>query len=487
MPCILKCGSVNELNDMGSKAKNIFILQDKGIKTPKSWYISYTVLMKELEKFVMDEGLVNVGALSFSTLSNFFDNLPQSLYLQLNNDVANLLQTNSFIKSYAIRSSGCEEDGENYSFAGQFISFLNIRKAGNITLAIINCWRACFGKDLNAYMNINNFKNIDPCSILVQEYIHSKCAGVLFKSKGNYYISATWGAAKSVVDGTSITDNWKIDKNNNVTAIINKKNYAYIGATAKVNPLKGDKIKCVDFPEQPFAVVEACKNTSNALKVWIPDELTEQPCLTDSEVENLVCTSQKTAELIGVDNYDIEWCINGQGELYILQIRPITRAINEEIEINYNRNDKYQGMGLVEGTAAGHLCFVENEKQALSFKDGDILCAKRLIGPVLHAAQKAAGCIVESDSILSHSAIIARELGIPAIGVSDINLLSFGRFVRIDGKSGRMENCPETDEVVGEKINIEEIYNKEIKSKILDLDSKYFDFECDGIRIEREL
>lgn len=475
----------SDIKDFSSKARNLVILKRNGVNIPKSWVIKKSCLIKQLIDYGIEVTSEGIAIERVNEINNFFKHIPESFIKQLYKEVEVIKQNNKNIKGFAIRSSGEGEDGIVSSFAGQYISILNKHAIGNIVCDILKCWKHSVSYEIVEYANINNVKYIKPCDLILQQFIQAKCGGVLLKSDGNFYISGNWGAVQSVVDGFSITDNWYISKNSSIEATINKKNFAVVSSSIRYNHMVGETIKCVEFPNNPQAIVERCSNTENLITVRIPDEMAIIPSVSNEEILLLIKIADKVSNFIEIVDYDVEWCFNSKCELYILQIRPVSRKIDTNLHIKHTM-DTFRGIGLVDGIAEGKLCYVESEKDAMAFNKGDILCAKRLIGCVLHAAQKASGCIVESDSILSHSAIIARELGIPAIGVRDIKVLDTSKFCRINGRKGSFNYISKEDIIDVETHKYKFAYDKNTKNEILCIDEMYFNTDMDGFIIEKE-
>lgn len=156
--------------------------------------------------------------------------------------------------------------------------------------------------------------------------------------------------------------------------------------------------------------------------------------MSETEIEKLLKVCESVSKILNIKNYDIEWTIDEKGNIYILQCRPITTKF-EVGKMEQNENKKF-GIGLVNGEVIGKVIRIIDENTAKKFEQGSILVTKRLSGYSLMAANKAIGCIIESKSPLSHSAIIARELGIPVVGNVDINSICNNERYYINGKTG---------------------------------------------------
>lgn len=210
-------------------------------------------------------------------------------------EIENIAENNSY---YAVRSSSIEEDSSNFSFAGQFETYLYIKKE-NIIEKVKEVWISSFSSHVMKYRKegkINNEINVP--AVIIQEMVNSEKAGVGFSVNpvnGNYdeiVISGTYGLGTSIVDG---------DENGDLF-IYNKK-------TKEIKKeIRTKKIRQVlDFENKKIKIEE----------INIEDEV-----LNDSEVQEL------GENIINIEKYygkpqDMEWAFE-KGKLYILQSRPIT-------------------------------------------------------------------------------------------------------------------------------------------------------------------
>lgn len=211
----------------------------------------------------------------------------------------------------------------------------------------------------------------------------------------------------------------------------NDKEKADIPVTRRINPNVKDKINYQNYSD---LVVSKFNNTDTTIKVDLPLSLSEKKVMSETEIEKLLKVCESVSKILNIKNYDIEWTIDEKGNIYILQCRPITTKF-EVGKMEQNENKKF-GIGLVNGEVIGKVIRIIDENTAKKFEQGSILVTKRLSGYSLMAANKAIGCIIESKSPLSHSAIIARELGIPVVGNVDINSICNNERYYINGKTG---------------------------------------------------
>lgn len=213
---------------------------------------------------------------------------------------------------YAVRSSARAEDSSENSFAGQFDSFLNIKKA-DVLEYIIKVWLSGLNGRVLEYIKNKDIrlKDIIP-SVLIQRQIKSECAGVAFAVNpinGNTHecvVAGVFGLGSSLVGGDVSADNYIFNKDS----------------------------KVITFEVAKKDIAEIC--SEDGVKVLnLTKEKSEERVLTDEQVEEISRLCISTSEFFGRFQ-DIEWAIE-DNKLYLLQSRPITtlkNIINDSGNIN---------------------------------------------------------------------------------------------------------------------------------------------------------
>ena len=206
---------------------------------------------------------------------------------------------------YAVRSSARAEDSSENSFAGQFDSFLNIKKDDVFTY-IVKVWLSGLNGRVLEYIKNKNIKikDIIP-SVLIQRQVNSECAGVAFAVNpitGNTHecvVGGVFGLGSSLVGGDVSADNYVFNKDLNT-------------------------IECkIAHKESTEVCCEGGVKVSALTK-----EKSETRVLTDEQVREISELAISTSEYFGRFQ-DIEWAIEGN-KLYLLQSRPITTLKNIE-------------------------------------------------------------------------------------------------------------------------------------------------------------
>lgn len=429
----------------GGKALNLAYLKNAGIQIPSTWVLPYDIPLFFLKNHKIITNKETIEKKKIKLVRHFFQEafFNTEDYCILKKSIEAFCQQNHTIKRYAIRSSNSLEDGTKNSFSGLFNSYLNLSHAGDIAKAIVDCWASSFDDSIISYMDIINRNELTPCSVILQDFIPSSKSGVLFKTNDEIHINSNWGIATSIVDGTSSFDEWVINlKNGQITERIACKSTAELPIFSRVNPRQNEEITYFGIPNYIFQIRNFC-NDKNILSANIDKRLKKIATLNKKEIKILCATAKKISKKLKIPLCDIEWTFKNNS-LYILQIRPITAIPSFHTDLKENSSDCIKGIPLVKGTVIAQAFKIETEQQAKNFPKGSILIAKKLEGFTLGCATKASGCILASRSPLSHSAIIAREIGIPAIGSVDISLIQDSKYYSINGNDGSIKLVNQT-------------------------------------------
>lgn len=202
----------------------------------------------------------------------------------------------------AVRSSATAEDLPNASFAGQQDSFLNVREAKGMLAAVDACWQSLFSERAIYYRQSRGFDHAAVRSaVVVQQMVHARAAGVAFSLNpvdGNHdelLIEATFGLGEAVVAGEVTPDLYVLDKGTLAVRqkVINEQSWGYY-----CDPTRGGTVK-LPIPE-PAA-----------------------PVLTDDELRAIALMVRDLEAHFGCPQ-DVEWAVDAQGSLFLLQARPIT-------------------------------------------------------------------------------------------------------------------------------------------------------------------
>ncbi|RVU32749.1 phosphoenolpyruvate synthase [Neptunomonas marina] len=339
----------------------------------------------------------------------------------------------------AVRSSATAEDLPDASFAGQQETFLNIRGLSNVKQAIKEVFASLYNDRAISYRVHHNFEHSEVAlSAGVQRMVRSETgsSGVMFtmdtESGFNHvvFITAAYGLGETVVQGAVNPDEFYVYKptlKQGVPAILRRT----LGSKA---------IKMVYAGEG---------STASAVETVNVDAKDRQRfCINDEDVQELA-----NVALIIEQHYgrpmDIEWAKDGDdGQLYIVQARPETVRSRESGNVIERYLLKETGNVLVEGRSIGHrigsgpVRLVSDLSQMDQVKPGDVLVTDMTDPDWEPVMKRAAAIVTNRGGRTCHAAIIARELGIPAIvGCGDATeRLQDGQLVTVscaEGDTGR--------------------------------------------------
>ena len=318
--------------------------------------------------------------------------------------------------TFAVRSSATAEDLPDASFAGQQESFLNIQGIDNIKQAIKEVYASLYNDRAISYRVHKGFIHSDVAiSAGVQQMVRSDigCAGVLFTIdtesgfKDVVFITSSYGLGETVVQGSVNPDEFYVHK-----PLLEKGNPSIVRKSIGSKKIKmvfsqdtkaGLSTQTIDVEE-----IEANKFSINDDDII---ELAKYAMVIESHYK---CPM------------DIEWGKNGiDGKIYILQARPETvksqtKNITETYKLSENGKAIVAGRAVTQKIGQGPVRVVNDPSEMHTVQPGDILVAD-MTDPNWEPVMKRASALVTNrGGRTCHAAIIARELGIPAI-VGSVN------------------------------------------------------------------
>jgi pyruvate,water dikinase len=317
--------------------------------------------------------------------------------------------------TFAVRSSATAEDLPDASFAGQQETFLNVHGIDDILHKIREVFASLYNDRAISYRVHQGFAHEHVAlSAGIQRMVRSDlgAAGVLFTidTESGFsdvvFITSSYGLGETVVQGAVNPDEFYVHKP-----------MLRAGKRAVIRRNLGSKLIQMQFTtaEEKAVAGKLVKTTD------VPTELRNRYSLTESEVEQLARYALVIEEHYGRP-MDIEWGKDGlDGQLYILQARPETVKSQAGNQAEYRYKLKGKGTVLIEGRAIGQkigtgpVRIVHNISEMDKVQAGDILVTD-MTDPNWEPVMKRASAIVTNrGGRTCHAAIIARELGIPAV------------------------------------------------------------------------
>ena len=370
---------------------------------------------------------------------------PADLEQAIREEFAKLSEGNAQA-SFAVRSSATAEDLPDASFAGQQETFLNVVGVEEVLHKMKEVFASLYNDRAISYRVHKGFAHADVAlSAGVQRMVRSDlgAAGVMFTidTESGFedvvFITSSYGLGETVVQGAVNPDEFYVHKP-----------MLKAGNKAVVRRNLGSKLI-----QMVFSTPEEKKASGKLVKtVDVPTEQRNRYSLTDAEVEQLAHYALVIEQHYGRP-MDIEWGKDGvDGQLYILQARPETvksQAAGTSEQRYKLKGDTSKSAVLAEGRAIGQkigtgpVRLVHNISEMDKVQPGDVLVTD-MTDPNWEPVMKRASAIVTNrGGRTCHAAIIARELGIPAVvGCGDATeVLKDGTLVTVscaEGDTGRI-------------------------------------------------
>ena len=366
--------------------------------------------------------------------------LPEALEQGIHSGIAALEADAGAQISWAVRSSATAEDMPDASFAGQQETYLNIVGVPAILDAVRRVFASLYNDRAIAYRVHTGYADMPiALSAGIQQMVRSDtgAAGVMFTLdtesgfREAVFVTSSYGLGEMVVQGSVNPDEF----------------YAFkpalrAGRPAILRRTLGSKMQKMVFGSEP----KAGKST-DIVDVDVADR--ERFSLTDTEVETL-SNYALTIEAHYGRPMDIEWGKDGTtGKIYILQARPETvksREQNTKTLVRYRMSETSQvlatGRAIGQKIGQGTVRVLKHASEMDIVKPGDVLVAD-MTDPDWEPVMKRASAIVTNrGGRTCHAAIIARELGVPAVvGCADATtVLKDGDIVTVSCAEGDTGN-----------------------------------------------
>ena len=344
----------------------------------------------------------------------------------------------------AVRSSATAEDLPDASFAGQQETYLNVQGIKRVLEYCHRCFASLFTDRAISYRQHNGFDHFEVAlSVGVQKMVRSDLAssGVMFSIdtesgfKNAALITAAYGLGENVVQGAVNPDEYFVFKptlKDGFRPILEKR-------------LGNKRIKMVYD-------LGSSRLTKN---VWVPESEQEKYCITDGEILQLACWAVQIedhySDVRGVYTpMDIEWAKDGiTGELFIVQARPETvqsqksATVLKSYQLKEQSNILARGRSVGAAIGQGKAHVILDTSQIHLFQAGEVLVTNKTDPDWEPIMKKASAIVTNQGGRTCHAAIIAREMGIPAIvGCDDATkVVKTGQEVTIscaEGDEGRV-------------------------------------------------
>ena len=316
--------------------------------------------------------------------------------------------------SVAVRSSATAEDLPDASFAGQQETFLNINGLENVKEAMRHVFASLYNDRAISYRVHKGFAHdIVALSAGVQRMVRSDsgAAGVMFSidTESGFedvvFVTASYGLGETVVQGAVNPDEFYVHKPT-----------LRAGKPAILRKTIGSKLIKMTFTDS----AQAGKSVQ---VVDVPEQERKQFSISNEEITELAKYALIIEEHYGRP-MDIEWGRDGlDGKLYILQARPETVKSQEKEQgsslrrytISGNKTVLCEGRAIGQKVGQGRVRLVKDASQMDIVQPGDVLVTDMTDPDWEPVMKRAAAIVTNRGGRTCHAAIIARELGIPAV------------------------------------------------------------------------
>ncbi|WP_318520797.1 phosphoenolpyruvate synthase [Photobacterium leiognathi] len=420
--------SMNDVNQVGGKnaslGEMVSNLSNAGVSVPNGFattshafheFLEYEGLNNRIYDLLTTLDVNDVDALreTGSTIRNWILDapFPRELEQSIRRDYLELIDGNQAL-SVAVRSSATAEDLPDASFAGQQETFLNVKGVDAVLEATKHVYASLFNDRAISYRVHQGFdhKGI-ALSAGIQRMVRSDKAasGVMFTldTESGFdqvvFITSSWGLGEMVVQGAVNPDEFYVHKP-----------MLEAGHAPIVRKNFGSKlIKMIYSDNQEIGKQVDIVDTSA--------EEQHQFSINDEEIKELA----KQAMIIEKHYQrpmDIEWAKDGiDGKLYIVQARPETvcsqeaQNVIERYELNNKADVLLEGRAIGQRIGSGKVRLVDSLDQMSLVQEGDVLVTDMTDPDWEPVMKRASAIITNRGGRTCHAAIIARELGIPAI------------------------------------------------------------------------
>lgn len=322
----------------------------------------------------------------------------------------------------AVRSSATAEDLPGASFAGQQDTFLNVTHK-TLLKSVQRCWSSLFTPRAMVYRKEKGFSQDEVLiSVAVQEMVCSRASGVMFTlepvsgDKDKVVINASWGLGEAIVSGRVTPDEYVVEK---------------------------ETFRILD--KQVFKKNKQIVSDKRGSTKWatVPKSIQDRPALADEAIIRLAEYGVQIETHYGFPQ-DIEWTVDKDGRIFILQARPETvHGTRGEVKREERRDFVEQdilvrGLGVSPGQGSGKANIVLDVKDISNLENGDVLVTEMTTPDWVLAMKIASAVVTNLGGKTCHAAIVSRELGIPCIVGTEnaTKVLKDGEMVTVDGQRG---------------------------------------------------
>jgi pyruvate,water dikinase len=325
----------------------------------------------------------------------------------------------------SMRSSAIGEDSE-LSYAGQYLSSLNV-PSDKLIQTYKYIVASLYTPRAISYRLNKGIRDEDTAmSVACIQMVESVASGVMYSRhpfnilEDDVMITAVWGLGPYAVDGVITPDTYTVSKDNELSIVETK---------ASNKP-----VQLVSNPD------------GGLVEIGVAADKQDKPCLSPEQVRTLAGYAVKLEEHYQCPQ-DIEWALDSNGRLIVLQTRPLRVESPEKngLKETIPRLTGYPllvegGAVAFPGVGCGPAFHVRSEEDLMAFPDGAVLVAEHSTPKFAIIMQKTRAIVTDSGSVTGHMASLAREFAVPSI--LDLKVATTcippGAEITVDAYSGRV-------------------------------------------------
>jgi pyruvate, water dikinase len=323
----------------------------------------------------------------------------------------------------SLRSSALGEDSE-LSFAGQYLSILNVSheqilKSYAFVIASLFTPRAISYRLLKGIPD-----DAAAMSVACIRMVDSVASGVIYSrhpfepGDDSIIISAVWGLGPYAVDGKITPDRYRVSRSPEGQIL-----ESYV-------------------PEKPVKLIS---NPEGGLKeVLVGDDDRNRACLSDLQIKTLAAYALRLEDHFGSPQ-DIEWALDPDGKLLILQSRPLCTGFQSHEQPQQSVALEYpvlldSGSAASPGVGCGKAFRVRSEQDLMDFPEGSVLVAAQPSPKYMIVMSKARAIVTDFGSVTGHMASLAREFSVPTLLDTKVatSVIPNGMEITVDANSGKV-------------------------------------------------
>ncbi|MCX5892425.1 MAG: PEP-utilizing enzyme [Deltaproteobacteria bacterium] len=324
----------------------------------------------------------------------------------------------------SMRSSAIGEDSD-LSYAGQYLTILNV-PAARLIPAYKEILASLYTPRAMSYRLNKGIRDEDTAmSVVCLQMVEAVASGVMYShhpynaSVNDVIISAVWGLGPYAVDGVITPDTYRVRKI--------------------------PELPIVDTEVAVKPVQLVAKPDEGLQEIPVPPELQAQPCLSPEQIKTLAGYGIRLEEHYRGPQ-DVEWALDRQGRLLILQSRPL--RLQPPTPDNLEAVPPVTGYPVLlsggavafPGVGCGPAFHVQTDEDLLSFPEGAVLVARHSSPKFVMVMPKAQAIVTDAGSISGHMASLAREFAVPTL--LDVKTATTaippGAEVTVDAYAGRV-------------------------------------------------